>query len=151
MIKTVKVEEAIGLKLAHDITEIRPGVFKGAAFRQGHTVCGEDVCRLQRLGKNHLYVIELAADEIHENEAAAVLAGALAGEGIVWEDNPPGRKDQPVCGPGRPLDCQCGNPGGLQPGGRGHVCHSPQPHFGPPRGKGGRDQGHPSYHETGGD
>lgn len=88
MIKTVNVEEAVGLKLAHDITEIRPGEFKGAAFRQGHTVCGEDVCRLQRLGKNHLYVIELAEDEIHENEAAAILAGALAGEGIVWEDNP---------------------------------------------------------------
>jgi molybdopterin biosynthesis enzyme len=40
------------------------------------------------LGKNHLYVIELAEDEIHENEAAAILADALAGEGIVWEDNP---------------------------------------------------------------
>jgi hypothetical protein len=88
MIKTVKVEDAIGLKLAHDITEIRPGEFKGAAFRQGHTVCGDDVCRLQRLGKNHLYVIELEADEIHENEAAVILAGALAGEGVVWEDNP---------------------------------------------------------------
>lgn len=88
MIKTVKVEDAIGLKLAHDITEIRPGEFKGAAFRQGHTVCSADICRLQRLGKNHLYIIELAEDEIHENEAAAMLAGALAGEGIVWEDNP---------------------------------------------------------------
>ena len=88
MIKTVKVEAAVGLKLAHDITEIRPGEFKGPAFRQGHTVCSEDICRLQRLGKNHLYVIELAADEIHENEAAAILAGALAGEGVVWQDNP---------------------------------------------------------------
>jgi molybdopterin biosynthesis enzyme len=88
VIKTVKLEDAVGLKLAHDITEIRPGEFKGAAFRQGHTVCSEDVCRLQRLGKNHLYVIDLAEDEIHENEAAAMLAGALAGEGIVWEDNP---------------------------------------------------------------
>ena len=88
MIKTVKLEDAVGLKLAHDITEIRPGQFKGPAFRQGHTVCGEDVCHLQRLGKNHLYVIELEEDEIHENEAAAILAGALAGEGIVWEDNP---------------------------------------------------------------
>lgn len=88
MIKTVKLEDAVGLKLAHDITEIRPGQFKGAAFRQGHTVCSEDVCRLQRLGKNHLYVIELAEDEIHENEAAAILAGALAGEGVIWEDNP---------------------------------------------------------------
>ena len=88
MIKTVKVEDAIGLKLAHDITEIRPGEFKGAAFHKDHKVCSEDICRLQRLGKNHLYVIELEADEIHENEAAAIMAGALAGEGIVWEDNP---------------------------------------------------------------
>ena len=74
MIKTVKVEDAVGLKLAHDITEIRPGQFKGPAFRQGHTVCGEDVCRLQRLGKNHLYVIELEEDEIHENENRFFLA-----------------------------------------------------------------------------
>jgi molybdenum cofactor synthesis domain-containing protein len=86
--KAIKLKDAVGLKLAHDITEIRPGEFKGPAFRQGHTVCEDDICRLQRLGKNHLYVLELAADEIHENEAAAILAGALAGEGIVWENNP---------------------------------------------------------------
>jgi len=88
MIKTISLEEAVGTKLAHDITEIRPGEFKGPAFRKGHTVCDEDICRLQRLGKNHLYVIDLADDEIHENEAAAILAQALAGEGISWENNP---------------------------------------------------------------
>lgn len=88
MIKTVRVEEAIGLELAHDITEIRPGEFKGAAFHKGHTVCEADLCRLQRLGKNHLYVVDLEEDEIHENEAAALLAGALAGDGVVWENNP---------------------------------------------------------------
>lgn len=88
MIKTIGLEEAVGTQLAHDITEIRPGEFKGPAFRKGHTVCDEDICRLQRLGKNHLYVIDLAEDEIHENEAAAILAGALAGEGIVWENHP---------------------------------------------------------------
>jgi molybdenum cofactor synthesis domain-containing protein len=88
MIRTVKVEDAVGLRLSHDITEIRPGEFKGPAFRQGHTVCEGDLCRLQRLGKNHLYVIDLEEDEIHENEAAALMAGALAGEGIVWENNP---------------------------------------------------------------
>jgi molybdenum cofactor synthesis domain-containing protein len=88
MIKTISLEEAVGTQLAHDITEIRPGEFKGPAFRKGHTVCDEDLCRLQRLGKNHLYVIDLEADEIHENEAAAILAQALAGEGIVWENNP---------------------------------------------------------------
>ncbi len=86
--KIISLEEAVGTQLAHDITEIRPGEFKGAAFRKGHTVCHDDLCRLQRLGKNHLYVLELAADEIHENEAAAIVAEALAGEGVVWENNP---------------------------------------------------------------
>ncbi len=88
MIKIVKLEEAVGTKLAHDLTEIRPGDFKGPAFRQGHTVCQEDLCHMQRLGKNHLYVIDLEDDEIHENEAAAILADALAGTGVTWENNP---------------------------------------------------------------
>ena len=84
MIKTIPLEDAIGSKLAHDVTEIRPGEFKGPAFRKGHTVCNEDVCHLQRLGKNHLYLIDLEEDEIHENEAAAIQAKALAGNGIIW-------------------------------------------------------------------
>lgn len=88
MLKKIKLKEAIGSRLGHDITEIRPGEFKGPAFRKGHTVCDEDLCHLQRLGKNHLYVIDLEKDEIHENEAAAILADALAGEGIVWKDDP---------------------------------------------------------------
>ena len=88
MRKTIKLKDAVGTKLAHDITEVRPGEFKGAAFRKGHTVCNEDLCKLQRLGKNHLYVIDLEEDEIHENEAAAILARALAGPGIVWKDDP---------------------------------------------------------------
>lgn len=78
----------MGTKLAHDITEIRPGEFKGAAFHKGHTVCNEDLCHLQKLGKNHLYLIDLEADEIHENEAAAIMAKALAGKGVVWKNEP---------------------------------------------------------------
>ena len=88
MLKKINVEDAVGTNLAHDITEIRPGEFKGAAFTKGHTVCNEDICHLQKLGKNHLYLIDLEEDEIHENEAAAVLARGLAGEGVVWENNP---------------------------------------------------------------
>ncbi len=88
MLKTIKIEDAIGTELAHDITEIRPGEFKGPAFRKGHTVCNEDICRLQKLGKNHLYLIDLEEDEIHENEAAAILAEGLAGEGIAWANDP---------------------------------------------------------------
>ena len=88
MIKRIRVEDAVGRKLAHDITEIRPGEFKGAAFHKGHTVCNEDICHLQKLGKNNLYLVDLEEGEIHENQAAAILAEALAGEGIVWENKP---------------------------------------------------------------
>ena len=88
MLKKVKLEEAVGTRLAHDITEIRPGEFKGAAFQKGHTVCNEDLCHLKKQNKNNLYLIDLEDDEIHENQAASILADALAGEGIVWRDEP---------------------------------------------------------------
>jgi len=88
VLKKIKLKDAVGTKLAHDITEIRPGEFKGPAFRKGHTVCNDDLCHLQKLGKNHLYAIDLAEDEIHEDQAAAILAAGLAGEGIVWQDDP---------------------------------------------------------------
>ncbi|NNL75413.1 MAG: molybdopterin-binding protein [Desulfobacterales bacterium] len=88
MLKKIILQEAVGTKLAHDITEIRPGEFKGPAFKKGHTVCNEDLCHLQKLGKNNLYVIDLEKDEIHENQAASILASALAGEGIAWKDDP---------------------------------------------------------------
>ena len=88
MLKKIKLEEALGTQLAHDMTEIRPGEFKGAAFHRGHTVCNEDLCRLQKMGKNHLYVIDPGEDEIHEDQAAAILADALAGDGIIWKDEP---------------------------------------------------------------
>ena len=88
MLKKIKLKDAVGTKLAHDITEIRPGEFKGPAFDKGHTVCNDDLCRLQKLGKNNLFVIDLEDDEIHENQAAAILAAALAGEGIAWKDEP---------------------------------------------------------------
>ncbi|SPD75824.1 Molybdenum cofactor cytidylyltransferase [uncultured Desulfobacterium sp.] len=88
MRKTIKLKDAVGTALAHDITEIRAGEFKGTAFRKGHVVCNEDICHLQRLGKNHLYLIDLEEDEIHENEAASILASSLSGEGIAWDDDP---------------------------------------------------------------
>ena len=94
MLKKIHVTDAVGRTLAHDITEIRPGEFKGAAFRKGHTVCDEDICHLQKLGKNHLYLIDLEKDEIHENQAAAILARGLAGKGIAWKNDP---KEGKIC------------------------------------------------------
>ena len=88
MLKTVPVAQAIGSVLAHDITEIRPGEFKGRAFKKGHIVRREDVCHLQRLGKEHLFVLHLAEDEMHENDAAYALAHALMGDGVAIKGEP---------------------------------------------------------------
>ncbi len=86
--KTVPVTQAVGTVLAHDITEIRPGEFKGQAFKKGHIIREEDVCHLQRLGKEHLFVLQVAEDEIHENDAAYILAQSLMGEGVAIEGEP---------------------------------------------------------------
>ncbi|MGV1098890.1 molybdopterin-binding protein [Thiovibrio sp. JS02] len=88
MSKTVPVDEAVGMVLPHDITEIRKGEFKGRAFRKGHIIRPEDVDHLKRLGKEHIYVLELAEDDVHENEAADLMAGALAGPGTAVSGEP---------------------------------------------------------------
>lgn len=87
-IKTIPVTEAVGTVLAHDITEIRPKEFKGPAFKKGHIVRHEDVCHLQRLGKEHLFVLSIKEDEMHEDDAAYKLARALMGEGIAIKGEP---------------------------------------------------------------
>jgi molybdenum cofactor synthesis domain-containing protein len=87
-VKTIPVHQAIGTVLAHDITEIRPGEFKGRAFKKGHIIREEDVCHLQRLGKEHLFVLHVAADEMHENDAAYAIANALMGQGVAIKGEP---------------------------------------------------------------
>ncbi|MCL5024208.1 MAG: molybdopterin-binding protein [Nitrospirae bacterium] len=74
--------------LAHDITEIRQNEFKGRAFRKGHVVGKEDICRLQRLGKEHLFVLHVGNDEMHEDDAARALADALMGKGLCTGGEP---------------------------------------------------------------
>lgn len=79
---SVPVEQAVGMVLPHDITEIVREVRKGPAFKKGHIIRREDVETLRRLGKEHIYVLRLGPDEVHENEAALLFADALAGEGV---------------------------------------------------------------------
>lgn len=86
--RTIPVSQAVGTVLAHDITEIRKGEFKGSAFRKGHTIKEEDLCHLQRLGKEHLYILDIADDEMHEDDAAYEIASALKGEGVEIQDKP---------------------------------------------------------------
>jgi hypothetical protein len=88
MIQVVKLEEAIGCALAHDITEIRPGEFKGPAFQRGHILSCRDLDHLRRLGKDHLYIVTPDDDEIHEDDAARAIAEALCGDGVGWRGAP---------------------------------------------------------------
>jgi len=87
-IRTIPVQQAVGSVLAHDVTEIRKGEFKGPAFRKGHIVRQEDVCHLQRLGKENLFVLSLGPDDMHEDEAAVAIARALMGEGVAIKGEP---------------------------------------------------------------
>ncbi len=87
-VKTIPVEDAVGMVLAHDITEIRQDDFKGRAFKKGHIVREEDISHLQRLGKENLFVLNIADDEMHEDDAAYALANALMGEGVKMEGEP---------------------------------------------------------------
>ncbi|MCF8041482.1 MAG: molybdopterin-binding protein [Desulfarculaceae bacterium] len=80
--RLVELDDAVGLVLAHDLTEIIPGQSKGPAFKKGHMVTPADLERLARMGKRHLYVLEIAPHEMHENEAAEQLAAALCGPGV---------------------------------------------------------------------
>jgi hypothetical protein len=82
MLKKVKIEEAIGMTLAHDVTKIVPGSFKGPAFKRGHVIKVEDIPDFKSIGKEHIYIMSLGADEVHEEEAAVRIAQAVAGTGL---------------------------------------------------------------------
>ena len=88
MHKTVKIEDAVGLVLAHDITEIRKGEFKGTAFKKGHRIQAADLCDLQRLGKRNIYVLDKKEGYLHENDAAIAMANAFCGSGMTWHGVP---------------------------------------------------------------
>jgi len=84
----IPLDQAVGTILAHDITEIRPGQFKGAAFKKGHRVTEADLPHLRRVGKENLFVLHLKPGEVHEDDAAVMLCEALAGNGIVFDPAP---------------------------------------------------------------
>ena len=82
MLKKIKVEDALGQKLAHDHTQILPGKFKGPRFRRGHSIRKSDIPILTDMGKKEVYVLTLAPGEVHEDEAAKRIARAVAGRNL---------------------------------------------------------------------
>jgi molybdenum cofactor synthesis domain-containing protein len=89
--KTVPVQEAVGMVLCHDMTKIVPGEYKGPAFRKGHIIAQEDIQALLEIGKEHVYVLHMEKGRIHEDEAAARIARAAMGPGITLSEVCEGR------------------------------------------------------------
>ncbi len=81
--KAIPVEKAVGQVLGQDLTQIIPGKFKGTAFHKGRIIQQEDIPQLLQMGKNNVYVYELDAEGLHENDASMTLAREITGEGVV--------------------------------------------------------------------
>ena len=70
--KEIKVQDAVGHALVHDIVRIVIGEVKDTPFRRGHVITEADVPKLLDLGKEHIYVME-PEDEgfLHEEDVGA--------------------------------------------------------------------------------
>lgn len=89
--KKVRVENAVGLTLAHDVTEIIPGRKKDAVFRRGRIIEKGDIDRLLDMGKGHIYVTDGNEKEIHEEEAARRIALSSVDENVELQPAKEGR------------------------------------------------------------
>ncbi len=78
--KKVKVEDAVGMTLCHDLTAMYDG-FKGAAFKRGHVIQEEDIPKMLDIGKRTVFVWEENAGEIHEEDCARRMAAMAPVEG----------------------------------------------------------------------
>lgn len=89
-VKAVSAESALGKDAVHDMTSIIPGDSKGAAFKRGDTFGASDLCRLQQMGKNNVYVTEsdIGKEWVHEDDCANAFATAMCGTGIAPQGAP---------------------------------------------------------------
>ncbi len=91
VLKAIPIEQAVGKRLIHDMTRIIPGREKGPLFRKGQVVSAGDICRLQKMGRQQLYVEDDNGDRsgwIHEDEAAVAFAAGIAGPGVSFREPP---------------------------------------------------------------
>ena len=81
--RKIKVEEAVGQTLCHDMTAILENGYKGVRFKRGHLISEEDIPVLKDMGKDHIFVWEPDANEVHEEDAARILSEAMCGDHVV--------------------------------------------------------------------
>jgi len=80
--KKIKIEDAVGMVLGHDVTQIIPGKHKGPKFKRGHLIREEDIPEFLKMGKEHVFVMEMKPGMIHEDDAALRLGKAFSGKNI---------------------------------------------------------------------
>lgn len=83
-IQTIRVEDAVGKVLSHDITKVVKGESKGASFKKGHIIKIEDIPELLKLGKENIYILDLDQTDVHEDNAGIRLGTAVSGIGTTW-------------------------------------------------------------------
>ena len=81
--KKLRTEDALGQALCHDITAITDGK-QSALFKRGHVLCKDDVEALLNIGKEHVFVWDPEADEVHEEEAAFLVTKPAVGHNISY-------------------------------------------------------------------
>jgi molybdenum cofactor synthesis domain-containing protein len=81
-VRKIKIEDSVGMVLGHDVTQIIPGEYKGPRFKRGHKIRKEDIPEFLKIGKEHVYVMDLKPGSIHEDDAALRLGHVFAGRNI---------------------------------------------------------------------
>jgi len=89
-VKKVRIEDAVGMELCHDITEMKDG-FKGVAFKRGHIIREEDIPHMLDIGKKTVFVWEENADEIHEEDCARRLSAMAQVDGAHYTEPSEGK------------------------------------------------------------
>ena len=84
--KEIKVQDAVGQVLCHDVTQIVRGVVKDAKFRKGHVITAEDIPELLKLGKENIFIWENDETKLHENDAAEILRAITQGANLSASD-----------------------------------------------------------------
>lgn len=86
----IRIQDAVGRALCHDITEMHEG-FKGVAFQRGHIIQTADIEHMLRIGKQHVFVWEAHAGEIHEDDCARRMAAMAPVEGAHYTEPAEGK------------------------------------------------------------
>lgn len=82
-ITQIPLEQAVGLPLAHDLTQIdAKNRKKSVRFKKGQIITEADLETLRSMGRENLSVMELSPGDVHEDDAAMQLGEALCGENL---------------------------------------------------------------------